>query len=66
MRIFQNIDSDAEIISDSYKFNYLFEDCVIEVQSRMIPKDGDVNVDIGCGNAFGGNAEEEIAGGAGV
>ena len=44
----------------------LYNDAVGEVNSRWTTK-GDVNVDIGCGNAFGGTAEEEGAaeGGAG-
>ena len=34
-----------------------FEGVVTEVQSRMIVK-GEENVDIGCGNAFGGKNED--------
>jgi hypothetical protein len=68
MKIYHNFDNpDAEVISDSYKFVYPeeYEEAVVEVQSKMVlPKD--VEVDIGCGNAFGGNNEEEGgAGGAG-
>lgn len=68
MKIYHNFgNQDAEIISDSYKFVFPeeYEEAVVEVQSKMVlPKD--VEVDIGCGNAFGGNNEEEGgAGGAG-
>jgi len=35
------------------------------VSSKLVPKGGD-DVDIGCGNAFGGNAEEEAAAMTGV
>lgn len=66
MKIYYNFtDQDVEVISDSYKFEYPpeFEGAVIEVQSKMIiPKD--VEVDVGCGNAFGGTNEDEEAGGA--
>lgn len=61
MRIYHNFgNEEAEIISDSYKFEYPedFKNAVIAVQSKMIiPKD--VEVDVGCGNAFGGKNEEE-------
>ncbi len=67
MRIYHNFgNEEAEIISDSYKFEYPeeFKNAVVTVQSKMIiPKD--VEVDVGCGNAFGGKNEEEEEGGAG-
>jgi len=60
MRIYHNYgNQDAEIISDSYNFVFPeeFKGAVCEVQSKMIvPKD--VEVDVGCGNAFGGTNEE--------
>lgn len=67
MRIYHNFDNpDAEVISDSYKFVYPpeFEEAVIEVQSKMVLPKG-VDVDIGCGNAFGGTNEEEEGGAGG-
>lgn len=58
MRIYQDIFNDEEFISDSYKFENKFEDVIIEVQSKMVAlKEADV--DIGCGNAFGGTNEDE-------
>jgi len=66
MKIYYNFDNqDVEVISDSYKFEYPpeFEGAVIEVQSKMVIPKG-VEVDIGCGNAFGGTNEDE-EGGAG-
>ena len=36
----------------------MFDGAACEVQSRMVVV-GDVNVDVGCGNAFGGKNEEE-------
>lgn len=58
MRIYCDIITNAEIISDSYPWVSLEDGAIIEVQSRMVVK-GDVNVDVGCGNAFGGKNEEE-------
>lgn len=61
MKIYHQFgNQDVEIISDSYKFEYPpeYENAVIEVQSRMVLPKG-VEVDIGCGNAFGGKNEEE-------
>jgi len=60
MRIYQDIFStdETEIISDSFPWVVIHEGAVIEVTSRMVVK-GDVDVDVGCGNAFGGKNEEE-------
>ncbi len=56
MRIYQDIFSNEELLSDSYKVDMKFEDVIAEVQSKMVAiKDADV--DIGCGNAFGGTNE---------
>ena len=61
MRIYHNFgNQEAEIISDCNEFVYPEEikNVVIEVQSKMvIPKD--VEVDVGCGNAFCGKNKEE-------
>jgi hypothetical protein len=65
MRIYQDLFTETEIFSDSYPWVNLFDGAVCEVQSRMVVI-GDVNVDVGCGNAFGGkNEEDEEEGGAG-
>lgn len=55
----------TEVLSDSYKITYEYEGVIGSVKSRMVAKTED-NVDIGCGNAFGGAGEEEQAGGAPV
>lgn len=56
MRIFQDVFTDEEFISDSYKMEMIHNDVIAEVKSRMvISKEADV--DIGCGNAFGGSNE---------
>jgi len=36
----------------------LYQDTTAQIQSKMIVK-GDVEIDVGCGNEFGGKAEEE-------
>jgi hypothetical protein len=40
-------------LSDGYKLETAFDDTVYKVKSKMIVI-GDVNVDVGCGNAFDG------------
>lgn len=64
MRIFEDIVTGIEVISDSYPMELLFDGAACEVQSRMVVK-GDVNIDVGCGNAFGGKNEEEEEGATG-
>jgi hypothetical protein len=59
MRIYHDFfNVESEIISDSYPWVAHADGAFIEVQSRMVVK-GDVNVDVGCGNAFGGKNEDE-------
>ena len=56
MRIYQKLGGgDIDVISDGYKMVQLdeYNKIVVEVQSRMVVKGG-VEVDVGCGNAFGG------------
>ena len=65
MRLYSDIWTDTEVISDSYPFKEVFEGVAVEVKSRMIVK-GDEKVDVGCGNAFGGGGEEEDMGNAEV
>ena len=73
MRIFINLGGDCngdhDVVSDGYKLNKLeeytdkkgnkhdFAGVITEIQSRMIVV-GEVNVDVGCGNAFGGKNED--------
>jgi hypothetical protein len=58
MRIYQDLFTDEEFLSDSYKIELIHEEVIGEVQSRMIVK-SDVEVDVGCGNAFGGQNEDD-------
>ena len=56
------------MLSDTFQMSFDYEDAIIKVPSKNRPKDDLGNVDIGCGNAFGGGEEEEPAavGGEGV
>ena len=57
MEVYSDITSGEEIVSSSYKFNYLFNKVGVEIKSSYVMKRED-DVDIGCGNAFGGTEEE--------
>ena len=57
MKMFYDIFSGEEIISDSYNMVEVFNGTIAEVKARfVVKKEGEV--DIGRGNAFGGNTEE--------
>lgn len=60
MKIYCDIFSNEEIVSDSYtaKGEMCFEGAGCKVKSKFMTV-GAENIDIGCGNAFGGNDEEE-------
>lgn len=58
MKLYQDVFTETEIISDSYPMKEKFDGVICEVKSRWIVKK-DEDVDIGCGNAFGGGEEEE-------
>lgn len=58
MKIFQDVFSGAELISDSYPMAEVYDGVIYEVKSNMLVK-GEENIDIGCGNAFAGEAEAE-------
>jgi hypothetical protein len=69
MKIFKDIVGGDEMLSDTFQMTLEYEDAIIKVPSKNRPKDDLGNVDIGCGNAFGGGeAEEEqpATGGEGV
>ncbi len=62
MKLYTDAFTGTEIISDSYKFVTEYEGTVNKVQSRLVVKKED-EIDIGCGNAFGGAGEDEGAAG---
>ena len=53
MKIFKDIVSGDEMLSDTFQMSFDYEDAIIKVPSKNRPKDDLGNVDIGCGNAFG-------------
>ena len=61
MKIYQDIFSGNELISDSYPMTEIYDGVGFEVQSTMLVVKED-DIDIGCGNAFDnpdGKKEEE-------
>lgn len=63
-QVYVDVFSGEEIISDSFNIVELFDGAGGEVKSKLVVKGG-VDVDIGCGNAFGGKNEEDEEEGAG-
>lgn len=63
MLVWQDIFTDDEVMSDSFKVSPVVDEegnevsGLFQVQSKQVSKGGD-NIDIGCGNAFGGEEEE--------
>ena len=53
MKLYSDAFTGTEVLSDSYKMVYDFERVIAKVKSTLIVKRED-DVDIGCGNAFGG------------
>ena len=69
MKIFKDIVRGDEMLSDTFQMALEYENAIIKVPSKNRPKDDLGNVDIGCGNAFGGGEakeEQPAAGGEGV
>ena len=64
MKIFQDVFTNDEVLSDIFTFELAYNDVIMKVKSSYKNPENVGNVDIGCGNAFGGNEEEE--GGDGV
>jgi hypothetical protein len=60
LQLYKDVFSNEEIISDAYDFEWVFNNVGVKVKSKYITK-GEIEVDIGCGDAFGGQAEEEKA-----
>lgn len=58
MRVYFDVFSGDEMLSDSYPMTLIYDEAAFEVPSRMITK-GSVQVDIGRGNQFGGGGEDE-------
>ena len=63
MKVWIDVFSGDEMVSDSYKHKLVFNDACLEVQCKFKTIGGEEEIDIGAGNAFGGGAEEEAGGG---
>ena len=65
MLVWQDIFTDDEVVSDSFKIEDVVDEegnrvaGLMQVESNVVVKGGD-NVDVGCGNAFGGEGEEVV------
>lgn len=59
MKIFEDVFSGDEVLSDALDIKLVCEDSIYAVVSKMVNPDDGANVDIGCGNQFGGNADED-------
>lgn len=58
MKLYKDIFTGTEIISDGFKFVPDYEGVVVKVKTSWVVK-GEDNIDIGCGNAFGGPSEDQ-------
>jgi hypothetical protein len=58
MKVFQDVFTNDEVMSEVYNFTLDYQDVVMKIKSAMKNKEAVGNVDIGCGNAFGGDDEE--------
>lgn len=58
MKVYQDIFTDEEIVSDSFNIALVFDGVGGEVEAKYVVKGGE-NVDIGRGNGFGGGGEDE-------
>jgi len=59
MRIYTDIITGKELISDSYK-STLLDGNILEIKGAYVDPDNVDNVDIGCGNEFGGGDDNEL------
>ena len=59
MKVFEDFETQTEVLSDSYPIVEIFEGCGYEVQSTEVVIGGE-KINVGCGNAFGGQEEEEV------
>ena len=58
MRLYKDVFSKEEILTDSFAITFAFNNCVGKIQSRYIVVGGD-NIDVGAGGAFGGKGSDD-------
>ena len=59
MKIFKDVLTGDEMLSDTFQMTSEYDDAILKVPSKNRPKDDLGDVDVGCGNAFGGGEEEQ-------
>merc|ERR1711976_656277 len=59
MLVYQDVFTNQEVLSDSFTPIFEEDNVIVKVHSRYTNKDNAGDVDIGCGNAFGGGEEEQ-------
>jgi len=59
MRIYCDVFTNEEFVSELYDHTLAHNDCIMKVKSSYKNKDKVGQIDVGCGNAFGGGEEEE-------
>ena len=59
MRVFKDFIKGDEMMSDIFPYTLEYEDTIMKVQSHYKAADKVGEVDIGCGNAFGGGETEQ-------
>ena len=62
MKVWIDVFSGDEMVSDSYKSKLIFNDACLEVQCKYVTVGGAEDIDIGAGNAFGGGEEADAGG----
>jgi hypothetical protein len=62
MKVFQDVFTNDEILADVFPFTLDYNDVIMKVKSQYKKKDDCGKVDIGCGNAFGGEEDDSAPG----
>ena len=57
MRVFQDVFTNDEYMSELFKHEFVFNNAILKAKAQYKFKDQIGQVDIGCGNAFGGEEE---------
>lgn len=60
MIVFKDIYNKDDCLTNAYNIKDEYDGSIMSVASRMVNPDDLGKVDIGCGNAFGGNEEEQV------
>jgi hypothetical protein len=58
MKVFQDVFTNDEVMGEVFSFTQDYKNVIMKVKSSYKSKEAVGNIDIGCGNAFGGSEEE--------